>query len=178
MGEIKSIAILGAGAMGAAYASMFSNVEGLSTVFVARGERYERLSREGIVVNEKPYAVAVVHPDEADRPADLVMVALKHHHLPDAVHDLKALVGDETTMISVMNGLVSEEVLGAGYGMDKLLYCIAVGIDAVREGGRVTYSIPGKIFFGEALNIDSSPRVRAVEDLLNRAGIPARSPKT
>jgi ketopantoate reductase len=30
-----------------------------------------------------------MHPDEAATPADLIMVALKNHSLPEAVHDLE-----------------------------------------------------------------------------------------
>ena len=48
-----------------------------------------------------------------------------------------------------MNGLDSEEYLGSVYGADKVLYSVAVAIDAVREGNSVTYTNPGKVIFGE-----------------------------
>ena len=89
MKEIKNVAILGAGAMGASYASMFFDASGFSTVLVAREPRYDRLKTEGLVVNRKKYLIPVVHPDEAVPPADLIIVALKCHNLPEAVHDLK-----------------------------------------------------------------------------------------
>jgi len=170
------IAILGAGAMGSAYAARFAEAPGCTTVLVARGERHDRLAREGIVVNDKPYYLPVVHPEEVADPADLILVALKHHHLPGAVGDLRSLVGPETVILSVMNGLDSEEILGAVYGMDKVLYTVAVGIDAVREGNRVTHTKPGKLFFGAATNDPPSARVRRVEALLDRAGIAHETP--
>jgi 2-dehydropantoate 2-reductase len=169
--EIKNIAILGAGAMGASYASMFFDAPGFSTVLVARQPRYDRLKTEGLAVNRKRYTIAVVHPDEDVPPADLIIVALKCHNLPDAVHDLKNLVGDDTIIISVMNGLDSEEYLGAVYGMDKVLYAIAVGIDALREGNSVVYTTSGKIFFGEAVNSNISEKIRRVQDAFDRAGL-------
>ena len=89
----------------------------------------------------------------------LIIVALKSHNLAEAVPYLKNLVGAHTTIISVMNGLDSEEYLGSVYGMDKVLYAIAVGIDAVREGNSVNYTNPGKILFGQADNSDPSERV-------------------
>ena len=176
MKEIKKIAVLGAGAMGAFYASKFFDVDSLSTVLVAREPRYGRLKAEGLVVNRKQYSVPVVHPDEATSPADLIIVALKNYSLPEAVHDLKNLVGDRTTLISVMNGLDSEEYLGSVYGMDKLLYTVVVAIDAAREGNSVTCANAGKVYFGEPDNSHLSERVRRVQAAFERAGVPAETP--
>ena len=175
MTDVK-IAVLGAGAMGSAFAARFAEAPGCTTVLVARGERHDRLAREGLVVNGKPYLLPVVHPEEATAPADLILVALKHHHLPGAVHDLRNLVGARTTILSVMNGLDSEATLGAVYGMDKVLYAVSVGIDAVRHGNRVTYTKPGKLYFGEATNVPPGERVRRVGALLDRAGIAHETP--
>ncbi len=170
------VAILGAGAMGSAFAARFAEAPGCKTVLIARGERHDRLAREGLVVNGVPYRLPVVHPEKAAAPADLILVALKHHHLPGAVGDLCNLIGAGTTILSVMNGLDSEETLGAVYGMDKVLYAVSVGIDAVREGNRVTYTKPGKLYFGEATNTPPSERVRRVGTLLDRAAIVHETP--
>ena len=75
-----------------------------------------------------------------------------------------------------MNGLDSEEIIGAAYGMDKVLYAISVGIDAVREGNQITYTKPGMHYFGEATNTQVSPRVEAVQDAFRRARIPHETP--
>jgi 2-dehydropantoate 2-reductase len=177
MPTIKRIAILGAGAMGGAYAAMFDAVEAFDTMFVARGARGTRLAQDGLIVNGKTVKIPVVHPDNATAPADLIIVALKHHHLRDALDDLKLLVGDHTIIISIMNGLESEEIIGAVYGMEKLLLSIAVGIDALREGNRIAYSNPGKLIFGEARNTEISPRVQRLQTVFTQAGIPHDTPE-
>ena len=171
MREINKVAILGAGAMGAFFATRFFDTAEFSTAVVARGERYDRLKSDGLVVNGKAYAVPVVHPDKAASPVDLIIVALKHHHLLKAVPDLKNLVDEQTTIISVMNGLDSEEIIGSVYGMDKMLYAVSVGIDAVRQGNQVTFSKPGKHYFGEATNAHPNQRVQRVQRAFDRAGI-------
>ena len=176
MQTIHKVTILGAGAMGAFFASKFLDAPDFSTSVLARGPRYERLKNDGLVVNAKPYNLPVTHPEEVSSPADLIIVALKHHHLPEAVPDLRRLINDQTTIISIMNGLDSEECLGAVYGMDKILYTVSVGIDAVREGNRITYSRPGKHFFGEASNTRISDRVREVQKAFDRAGIAYETP--
>lgn len=133
MQEVRSVAILGAGAMGASYASWFFNAGHCSTSLIASGERYERLTKDGLVINDRPYAFPVANPDHANSAFDLIIVALKHHHLLQAVGDIKNMVGDDTTIISVMNGLDSEEALAEVYGWDKVLYAIAVGMDAASD---------------------------------------------
>jgi len=170
------IAILGAGALGAAYASQFTDAADCAAVLIARGQRYERLKNDGLVVNGKPYAIPVTHPDQAEQAADLILVALKHHHLAQAVPDLRNFIGDQTTIISVMNGLDSEATIGSIYGMDKLLYAISVGIDAVRQGHRIDYSNPGKIYFGEADNTQLSGRVQRVQAIFRQANIATETP--
>jgi 2-dehydropantoate 2-reductase len=51
-----------------------------------------------------------------------------------------------------------------------------VGIDALRQDGRVTYTTPGKLYVGEADNRELSPRVRQVQAALDRAGIAYETP--
>jgi 2-dehydropantoate 2-reductase len=75
-----------------------------------------------------------------------------------------------------MNGLDSEETIGAVYGLDKVLYAVSVGIDALRQGNRVTYTRPGKHYFGEATNPTLSERVRRVQVAFDRAGIAYETP--
>lgn len=170
MTAIGSVAIVGAGAMGASYAAMFTDAGGFDVCLVAREKRYERLRQEGLNVNGRHYDVVVVHPDHAHPPADLVLVALKHHHLAQALPDIKALTGDDTTILSVMNGLESEEIIGSVVGMEKLVYAVAVGMDAVREKGRVTYASPGRIIFG-VTDPAGSRHIPRLSQALGRAGI-------
>jgi 2-dehydropantoate 2-reductase len=176
MNIIRHVAILGAGAMGTYFAAGFGANDRFSTRLIARGDRRERLERDGLVVNGQPVFIPVASPEDRPAPADLVIVALKHHHLAAAVPDLKPFVGPDTVIISVMNGLESEAVIGAAVGMEKMLYAISVGIDAVREGNHLTFSNPGRHLFGEADNTTISDRVRRVQEAFTRAGIAWETP--
>lgn len=174
--HIKNIAIVGAGAMGAAYASMFADAGAFTPFFLADGERYRRLMANPLRVNGKTYVIPVMRPEDVQEPVDLVLVALKHHHLADALPAILAVTGPETTILSVMNGLESEEIIGAACGMEKLVYAIAVGIDAVREGDVFTYARPGRIIFGEGAQKTASDRVARLREALSRAAIPHEVP--
>lgn len=174
--DIKNVAVVGAGALGAAYGGMLLDADRQGVAFVAAGGRLERLRREGLVVNGKKYEIPVLDPDDPSPPADLVLVAVKYHDLDDAIREMKGRVGKETIILSVMNGIDSEERIGAVYGMEHVLYAVSVGIDALRIGNRVTYTNQGKIYFGEATNPHISERVRKVQALFDKAGIVYETP--
>jgi 2-dehydropantoate 2-reductase len=177
MTAIRKISIVGAGAMGAAYAAMFTDAVGFSVSFVARGKRYEGLKNRTLTINDKLYNVPVIHPEKVSEPADLILVALKHHHLATAVGDIAALTGKGSAILSVMNGLESEATIGAACGMDKMVYAIAVGIDAIHENDRFTYANPGKIIFGPVNADRKGPRLERIREALDRAGIPNEVPE-
>ncbi len=174
---IQRITIVGAGAMGAAYASLFYEMDPGCIFLLAGGERYTNLKREGLIVNGKRYSLSVVKPEEHHPPSDFIMVAVKDHHLKAAIRDMEHLVGDHTMILSVMNGIDSEEQIGAVYGMDKLLYAVVVGIDAVRHGNAVTFSKQGKLLFGEASNPILTDRVKILRSLFQKAGIVCDTPE-
>jgi 2-dehydropantoate 2-reductase len=176
MSSIETISIMGAGAMGAFYASKFSDMDENCISLMASGGRAERLQKEGIVVNKKHYLLPVIKPGDSVPPADLIIVAVKNHHLQDAVQDMGNRIGEKTVILSVMNGIDSEEQIGAMYGMDKVLYAVAVGIDALREGNSMTYTTQGTLFFGEARNTTITDRVRRLQNLFDRAGIVYETP--
>ncbi|WP_201775958.1 ketopantoate reductase family protein [Leptolinea tardivitalis] len=176
MKEIKRVAILGAGAMGAYFATRFFD-SGFETCLIARGQRNGKLTRDGLIVNGKKYLIPVVDPDTADSPVDLIIVALKHHHLQEAARGLNKLVGNSTVFLSVMNGLESEEILGSFYGMEKVVYAISLGIDAVRVENQIVFTTPGIHYFGEAKNETHTPRVEQIRLAFEKAGIAYKIPE-
>jgi 2-dehydropantoate 2-reductase len=174
--SIETIAIVGAGALGAAYASIFYDKNKSCVSFVAAGDRYDRLRKHGVIVNSKQYNIPVSRPDDLSVPSDLVIVAVKDQHLQAAIQDIKNRIGAQTTIMSVMNGIESEEQIGAVYGMEKVLYAIVVGIDALRVGNKVNYLNQGKTFFGEAQNTILTERVKRVQELFDKMGINYETP--
>jgi 2-dehydropantoate 2-reductase len=162
--------------MGAAYAALFTDNSEIGVCFAARGDRFARLDGAVITVNGKDYTIPVVHPDRVAQPFDLVLVALKHHHLAETVlKDVNALTGPDTLVLSVMNGLESERLLGDACGREKIVPAIAVGIDAVHENTRFIFSNPGKIIFGndpDLTHADDTDRLERIKTALNMGGVP------
>ena len=176
MSFIERISLIGAGAVGALYARKFFDMDKNCISLVAKGERYDRLKEGGLIVNNKRCKMPLVRVEDNTPPSDLIIVAVKYHRLPEAIQDLRNRVGENSLIVSLMNGIDSEEQIGAVYGMEKMLYAIVAGIDAVRQGNRITYTKEGKIFFGEAKNPGLSERVERVKSVFDRAGIASEIP--
>lgn len=163
------IHVVGLGAVGAAYASRFVEA-GADLRVVADPARAERYRSEPTVVNGRDYRFPLLD-DEV--PADLVLVAVKHPQLGEAIELLGRGVGRDTVVLSLLNGIGSEDRLRAGLPGAHVPYAISVGIDAVREGREVRYTSLGRILFGEATNTDPpTAGVARVASMLAAAGIP------
>jgi 2-dehydropantoate 2-reductase len=173
----ERIAVIGAGAVGGAFASLLSKSHGDSLFLIANEERSQGLAERGLIVNGHSFVIPVLTPHSISAPVDLVIVAVKHHHLNEAILDMKCAIGPGTIILSLLNGIESEEEIGAVYGMEKLLFGLVLGIDALREGNRIRYTTQGRIFFGEATNDTLTERVLRVQSLFRRAGIAYVTPR-
>lgn len=175
--EVRSVAVVGAGAMGAMYAAHFAE-GGVETALVATGGRAERLRSTGLTVNGAPLRVPVLDPArDARPPVDLVLVAVKHHDLSTALDDVAPFVGPTTTFVSVLNGLDSEATIARRFGRENVLLCIALGMSAGREGSAITYLSPGTLVIGTTPELAHPDRVRAVEEVLDAAGLAWQAPE-
>jgi len=168
---------MGLGAVGCIYASRLHDMVPECVTVIADGQRIEKYRENKYLINEKEYDFNFMAPDEACEPADLIILSVKYHNLSQAIKDIKNHVGENTIILSLLNGISSEEIIGEAYGMGKVLYGICVGIDALRQDNIVTFERSGKVFFGDAGNKTYSPKVLAVKELFDQAGIPYEIPE-
>lgn len=168
------VVLVGLGAIGAAYASRFADA-GADLRVLAGPERRARYAAQPTVVNGRPYSFALA--DGSEGPADLAVVAVKRAALEEAISLLRPCVTERTVVLSLLNGIDSEEVLAAAFPQACVPLAVSVGIDAVRDGRQVRFSSLGRILFGEPGNPGpSADRIAEVSDLLAGAGIQAEVP--
>ena len=146
--EIKKTAIIGMGALGMLYASQISSAFGPDSVyFLADQKRIGRYQKMTFTINGTPWSFPMKAPENAC-PADLIIIAVKYNALPSALDIMASSVGPDTTIVSVMNGIDSEAIAGKRYGDEKVLYCIAQGMDAMKFGTDLTYTRSGELCLG------------------------------
>ncbi|MFL0196836.1 ketopantoate reductase family protein [Clostridium sp. WILCCON 0269] len=177
MKSIKNISAIGLGAIGCAYNSKLYDMNPSGIKVIAGGQRAERYKKDGFVINGKRYDFTYVSPQEKCEPADLIIVSVKANQLNQALMDIKNHVGKNTIILSLMNGITSEEIIGKEYGMDKMLYSLCIAIDANRKKNNIYFSSYGSIIFGEKKNIIYSEKVQAVQELFDRAEISYEIPE-
>ena len=172
--EIKSVAVLGAGAVGSYVIWGLSQRSDIRLGVIAQGERYERLQREGCAINGTVYRPQVWTPEQAHG-VDLVIVALKYGALPSALESIRAAVGEHTTVMSLMNGVDSEEIIAAKVGAEHLLYSlIKVASHKEADGYHFDPASTIGIICGELNAPFDSPRVQAVQALFAGTGANCR----
>ena len=177
MKKIDNVTIVGLGALGCAYAAKLYDMNPDGVKILAGGERAKRYKAEGFFINGKRYDFTYVSPEEQGEPADAVIVIVKTHQLSQAVIDMKNQVGNNTVILSLLNGITSEEIIGKEYGMDKMLYSVSYGLTANRESNHIHFTSYGNIAFGEKTNHVYSEKVQAVRELFERSGIPYSIPE-
>ena len=166
--EIRRVALLGAGAVGSYIIWGLAGCEDVSLGIVAEGERAERM-KKGAAINGEIYRPEVWTPQEAHG-ADLLIVALKYGALPGALDTIKAIVGDDTTVMSLMNGLDSEEIIAGAIGEQHLIYSL-IKIASHREDDGYHFDPDAMkgIILGEVDAPYDSERIRAIDRLLARS---------
>lgn len=172
--EIRKVSVMGLGAVGCTVVPKLLKVMPKEDVrIIAGGSRKERLEKNGIEVNGEHYDLYVTAPEEEVEPADLLIVAVKYSGLKQAVQDIRKHVGEHTTILSLMNGVNSRQIIGEEYGIEKCIYGIC-NVSTVNLGGG-KFSVqeaPKGIMLGEAENkAPYSERVAAISDLFTKAGV-------
>lgn len=177
MRDIQNVYIIGLGAIGGAYGSrIMENCPETLKVLVG-GSRFENYTKNGVSVNGKEIRFKYVKPGSTEEKADLIMIAVKNHHLEQTIRDIGPLVGPDTIILSLLNGITSEEMIGGVFGMDKMLYSFCVATDAVREGTNISFSNIGKLVFGDRDNSAASDKVKAVKAYFDRVKLPYTVPQ-
>ncbi len=167
---IQKVAIIGKGAVGLLYGSMIESALGAGTVeFVMDDERYARHVGDAVTVNGQACGIATV-PASRARVADAVILTIKTTGLEVALDTMEAVVGPQTVIASLCNGIRSEKRIAERFGWSNTVLSVAQGMDAVFIGNAMTYTHTGEIRFGAAEG--TAPGVvEALADLYARAGI-------
>lgn len=160
---IRTSALIGLGALGILFGRKMPGVQ-----VIADPVRAARYAAEPVLCNGEPCQFQYCSPAEG-RPADLILVTVKATGLDAAIRDMAAFVGPDTVILSLLNGITSEERIEAVYP-GHTLWSVAIGMDANRKGRQLIFQAPGRIQFGEK-DGSLTPRVAAVARYLESCGI-------
>ncbi len=175
MNTIESAAVIGAGALGLLYADRIQSSIVEKCFFIAGPERAESINKSRFFVNDSECWFKAVIPDElnggrAVKP-DLIIVAVKNYSLHQILPILKAAVKDGTAVLSVLNGIDSEEIIEKELPEASVIRTVAVGMDAVKSGLKLNYTTPGKLIIGMPEHSRRTSVLSSAAEFLNTCGI-------
>jgi 2-dehydropantoate 2-reductase len=173
--------IIGLGAIGAAYGAVASKLGNTEIRVLVDDSRYSVYKDKIIEVNGEPFHFKAASPSNREGafegPADLMIIACKYPALEDALEVARQFAGEETLVMTVLNGLLSEISAIEKLGESRVLHSFCMGIDTVKHGDRVDYRNIGRIVFGAVPQGPEDPRVLKAQEILEEAGIPFEVPQ-
>lgn len=146
---IKKVSIVGMGSLGLIFGSLLVDKIGIENVeFVMDENRFNKYSGVERLINGKKYDFKILPDTEEGKESDLVIFAVKSRDLEDAIRTVRNKVSDRTIIISLLNGISSEEIIGEAFGEEKVIHTIAEGMDPIREGYDLKYTKAGYLNIG------------------------------
>jgi 2-dehydropantoate 2-reductase len=169
------LVVFGAGGIGAYYGAGFSK-GGAEVSLIARGAHLEAIRRDGLTIEtaegtELHRLRATDDPTEIG-PVDVVLFCVKSYDTETAAAALAPLLGPDTAVVSLQNGVDNEAKIAGAIGWQHVLGGAAYIFAVVRSPGVVVASGPRSIVFGE-WGGEPSPRVEAILDAAEAGGVGA-----
>ena len=166
---LKNVLFLGLGAVGASIASQFVDANYPISVLCDM-KRKDRYQKNGFIINNKHYDFSYYTPDEYHSPVDLIIIAVKYHNLIEAIKQIEGLVGENTIIMSLLNGIDSEEIIVEHLGNKNIVHAFIYKIDATKNDNIITHFSKGIIVFGEKTGTISA-NVYKIKEIFDRAVI-------
>lgn len=166
---MPNITIIGMGALGILYGDIITASLGRDAVtFLADEQRIRKYRREGVYCNGVKCDFQI---SSQAKPADLLLFAVKGNALSDAMKAAEHAVGEDTVILSLLNGISSEEILAGHFPKGHIIHCIAQGMDAVKLQNKLTYSYKGELRIGTP-NPALKPFLAQTAEILKSANVP------
>lgn len=173
------IGIVGAGGVGGYFGARLA-AAGQDVGFVARGKHLEALRSDGLVV-QSPVGDLQLPVQATNDPAELgvvdyVLVSVKTWQLSEAIESIQPLVGPDTAIVTVQNGVEAPDQVAESFGRDAVLPGAAEVIAYVDGPGIIRHLGSGKLTFAEWDNRQSS-RADSLREAFVAAGLQALVPE-
>ena len=170
------IAVMGAGSVGGFLGGMLAQ-GGHDVSLIVRGQHLDAIRANGlrVVRDYEEFTIPCVATDTPGDvgPVELVLLTTKTYQNPVAVPAMTPMVGPQTTVLCLQNGVDSYLVPAGAFGQEKVMPgCVYIeagrdGPGVVRQSGEVV-----RVVFGEP-DGSMSERGRTIEEALTGSGVPA-----
>ena len=169
------VAIYGTGGAGGYFGAHLART-GEDVTFVARGQHLKAIQAHGLCV-ETPAGEIVIHPAKAADdpmqvgPVEAIFVGVKAWQVEEAARNMRPMVGPQTLVVPLQNGVEAPSQLAAVLGPEHVLGGLCGTISWVVAPGRIrNIGAANFIKFGE-LDNRLSERGERLRQLFEKAGV-------
>ncbi|MBT9474505.1 MAG: 2-dehydropantoate 2-reductase [Polaromonas sp.] len=169
------ICILGAGALGCALGGVLTEAGNEVWLINRNADQADAMNSRGLLLRDGGVDRAVpVHAATTAAPvgvADLVVVLVKSFHTREAMEAATSLLGPDTAVLSLQNGLGHEDILAEIVGRERVLAGKTYAGGSQLAPGHVLIGTRGKDTHIGELDGSRSERVQRIADTFNAAGL-------
>jgi 2-dehydropantoate 2-reductase len=169
------VAVVGAGAMGCLYAAAFHRAGADVTLVDVNPEHISAINQRGLELDTRAgvetLPLPAVRPEEANEPADLVLLFTKTFHTDAALAGVKAVIGPGTHVLTLQNGLGNDEAVARHVARDRVIAGVSTLPSDLLGPGRVRSHGEGGSKIHPAFGGDTA-FAQQVADLLTTGGLP------
>ncbi|HKR62633.1 MAG TPA: 2-dehydropantoate 2-reductase [Thermoanaerobaculia bacterium] len=175
------IVVVGAGGVGGFFGGKLARA-GVDTTFLVRGATLDALRTRGLRVDSKDGDFVVERVNATDDPAsigavDAVVLTVKTWQIPEAASRLAPLLGPDTMVVPLENGIDAPDVLAPLVGRERVLGGLCGIVSFVVEPGHIRHiAAEPFVMFGE-LDNRMTPRVERLRDTFVSAHVKAEVPQ-
>lgn len=178
MKDIEKVLVCGIGAIGSIYANAINEYDSKNLRILVDKKRLENYTQNPKIFNGKPLNFNYILPDATDFKADLIIIATKFDGLNDVIKNMANFVKNDTVIISLLNGVTSEEIISKKYGWKNLPIAYYIGHSAMRDGNNITHDGVGTIVFGINDTTKTSEEcIERIKKYFDKAKIEYKIPK-
>ena len=167
------LAVVGTGGVGAYFGGRLAQA-GESVAFVARGAHLAAMRERGLRVDSVAGDFVIAPVEASDDPArigpvDVVLVGVKAWQVGETARTLGPLLGPETFVVPLQNGVEAADQLAAVLGRERVIGGLCKIVSAIVAPGHVRHSgVPPRLEFGER-DGHKSERVERLRAAFERA---------
>ncbi|MEK9644284.1 MAG: 2-dehydropantoate 2-reductase [Alphaproteobacteria bacterium] len=174
------VAMMGSGGIGGYFGARMAQA-GADVSFIARGAHLDAMRKHGLRIDSPEMGDAHIAPVQAtDDPAevgavDYVIMGVKLWDTEAAGHAIAPMLGPETTVLSLQNGVEGDDILASIVGEERLIAGVAFIGSAISAPGVIGHvGTMQRIVIGEREG-GISPRIEALRDMLQKGGVMAEA---
>lgn len=177
MNEIKNVVICGIGAVGSIYANKINEYNSNFLRVLVDRTRLQNYTTNPKIFNGKPLYFNYILPENNDFKADLIIIATKFDGLNETIKNIKNFVKEDTIILSLLNGVTSEELIAEKYGWKHTLLSYFIGHSAMRYGNNITHDGVGTVVFGVKDKTQTDIRdIELVKNYFDKVGLDYKIP--